>query len=80
MTGRWVEAAEALRLGLLYRVDDEPGQIAADLAESVLAHGPGALAKVKMVTSAGGLLDRLHAERDANREAWAQGPLPPDPG
>ena len=80
MTGRWVEAAEALRLGLLHQVAENPEQVAADLAETVLTRGPGALAKVKIVTSVGGLIDRLHAERDANREAWAHGPLPPEPG
>jgi enoyl-CoA hydratase/carnithine racemase len=79
MTGRWVGAAEALRLGLLHQVDSEPEQVAAALAETLLARPAGSLAKVKMVTSAGGLLDRLHAERDANRAAWAH-PLPLSPG
>lgn len=78
MTGRWVHAAEALRLGLLHRIDDEPEQVAADLAETLLTRSAGALGNVKIVTSAGGLLDRLHAERDANRAAWAHGPNPPD--
>jgi enoyl-CoA hydratase/carnithine racemase len=78
MTGRWVDAAEALRLGLLDRVDDEPEQAAASLAEALLTRGAGALANVKMVTSAGDLLDRLHAERDANRAAWTH-PLPGPP-
>jgi enoyl-CoA hydratase/carnithine racemase len=72
--------AEALRLGLLHRVDDQPEQVAADLAGTLLARRAGALAKTKIVTSAGGLLDRLHAERDANRAVWARAPLSPDPG
>jgi hypothetical protein len=33
-------------------------------------------AKVKSVTAAGGLLDRLHAERQANRTAWTQAIAP----
>ena len=80
LTGRWVDAAEALRLGLLHRVADDPGQVAADLAETLLARSAGSLASVKAVTSAGDLLDRLHAERDANRAAWTRGPIQPDPG
>jgi enoyl-CoA hydratase len=77
LTGRWVEAAEALRLGLLHQVDDDPEQIAADLAETLLNRPAVALGKVKLVASAGGLLDRLHAERDANRAAFAQPPPVP---
>ncbi|MGH3204834.1 MAG: enoyl-CoA hydratase/isomerase family protein [Streptosporangiaceae bacterium] len=70
LTGRWVEAAEALALGLVHQVTDDPdaagGQFAADLA----ARGTGA--GVKSVMAAGGLLDRLRAEREANRAAWAR--------
>jgi enoyl-CoA hydratase/carnithine racemase len=76
LTGRWLEAAEALALGLLNRVSPEPdalaGEIAADLARRGVAAG------IKSVMAAGGLLDRLQAERAANRSAWAQltGPFP----
>ena len=70
LTGRWVEAAEALALGLVNRVCDDPdvvaGQIAADLARR------GAGAGVKAVMAVGGLLDRMRAERSANRSAWAR--------
>jgi hypothetical protein len=31
---------------------------------------------LQSVTAAGGLLDRLHAERQANRSAWAQAIAP----
>jgi enoyl-CoA hydratase/carnithine racemase len=82
LTGRWVEAAEALALGLVNRVCDDPepvaAQIAADLAgRGAGAGGParagaGAGAGVKSVMAAGGLLDRLRAERSANRSAWAR--------
>jgi enoyl-CoA hydratase/carnithine racemase len=76
LTGRWVEAAEALSLGLVNRVCDDPelaaGQIAAELA------GQGA--EVKAVMAADGLLDRLRAERSANRSAWARAiAAPPAP-
>jgi enoyl-CoA hydratase len=70
MTGRWVEAAEALRTGLVNRVDDEPAQLAAVLARGLLERGPAALGRVKLIAAAGGLLDRLRAERAANRAAW----------
>lgn len=72
MTGRWVEAAEALALGLVTQIDEDPGQAAASLAEAI-ADAPGGIekvAKIKQVTAAGGLLDRLRAERAANRAAW----------
>lgn len=72
MTGRWVEAAEALALGLVTQIDENPGQAAASMAETLAASpgGTGKIAKVKQVTAAGGLLDRLRAERDANRAVW----------
>ena len=72
LTGRWVEAAEALALGLVNRVDDDPGQVAADVAAELATRDPQASARVKSVAAAGGLLGRLHAERQANRSAWAQ--------
>lgn len=70
LTGRWVEAAEAHQLGLANLVVDEPGKVAAKLARGLLARGTGAAGNVKLIASAGGLLDRLRAEREANRAAW----------
>lgn len=72
LTGRWVEATEALAMGLVNRVEDDPDRVAADIAEELAAQGPGASARVKSVTAAGGLIDRLRAERRANRAAWTQ--------
>jgi enoyl-CoA hydratase/carnithine racemase len=70
LTGRWLEAAEALALGLLNHLSPEPdalaNEIAADLARRGVAAG------IKPVMAAGGLPDRLEAERAANRSAWAQ--------
>jgi enoyl-CoA hydratase/carnithine racemase len=70
LTGRWVQAAEALALGLVNRVTEDPeraaGQVAADLAARGAAPG------VKAVMASGGLLDRLRAEREVNRAAWAR--------
>jgi enoyl-CoA hydratase len=76
LTGRWVEAGEALAMGLVNRVDDDPRAAAAALAAELAAQGPGIAAKVKSMTAAGGLLDRLHTERQANRSAWAQAIAP----
>ena len=76
LTGRWVEAAEALALGLVNRVCDDPDPVAAQIAADLAARGAGA--GVKKVMAAGGLLDRLRAERSANRSAWAR--VVPAPG
>ena len=74
LTGRWVQAAEALALGLVNRVTEDPeraaGQIAADLAARGAKGEAGS--RVKAVMAAGGLLDRLRAEREVNRAAWAR--------
>ena len=70
LTGRWVEAAEALALGLVNQVTDDPEQAAGLLAADLAARGAGA--GVKPVMAAGGLLDRLRAERAVNRAAWAR--------
>jgi len=72
MTGRWVDAAEALALGLVNRVEPDPLSAADQLAATLAAGSAGALARIKMIMTADGLLDRLHAEQEANRAAWAQ--------
>jgi enoyl-CoA hydratase/carnithine racemase len=72
MTGRWVDAAEALTLGLVNRVEPDPLPAAEQLAATLAAGSSGALARVKMIMTANGLLGRLHAEQDANLAAWAQ--------
>jgi enoyl-CoA hydratase/carnithine racemase len=73
MTGRWVDAAEALTLGLAHRVDDDPDRAAAGLAETLVASGPLRPGRIKAVASAGGLLDRLRAERSVNGAAFDRG-------
>jgi enoyl-CoA hydratase/carnithine racemase len=79
MTGRWLDAAEALAFGLVNRVEPEPLPAAEELAAGLAAVGAGSLARVKMIMTAGGLLDRLHAEADANRAAWAAALAAPPP-
>jgi enoyl-CoA hydratase/carnithine racemase len=81
MTGRWVDAAEALTLGLVNRVEPDPLPAAEQLAAVLAAGSPGAIARIKMIMTANGLLERLHAEQEANRAAWAKAlaadPAPP---
>jgi len=71
LTGRWVDAAEALALGLVNEVCDDPGTVAAAIAARLAGRAPG-VSGVKTVMAAGGLLDRMAAERAANRAAWAR--------
>jgi enoyl-CoA hydratase len=81
LTGRWVGAAEALALGLVNRIEDEPERAAAAIAAALAtagsgaagsgAAGSGAAGRIKLITAAGGLLDRLRAERQANADAFA---------
>jgi enoyl-CoA hydratase len=70
LTGRWVDAAEALTLGLVNRVENEPLAAAERIAADLVAQGTGVAAKIKPITATGGLLDRLHAEQRANSAAW----------
>ena len=70
LTGRWLEAAEALALGLVNRVCEDPGAAAAQIAADLAGRGAGA--GVKAVMAAGGLLDRMRAERAVNRSAWTR--------
>jgi enoyl-CoA hydratase/carnithine racemase len=71
MTGRWVDAAEALTFGLVNQVEPDPLSAAEQLAAALAAGGAGSVARIKTIMTANGLLDRLHAEQEANRAAWA---------
>jgi enoyl-CoA hydratase len=72
MTGRWVSATEALALGLVQRVEDDPDRAASSLATELAAVGPLGSGRIKAVAAAGDLLDRLRAERRVNGAAFAQ--------
>jgi enoyl-CoA hydratase/carnithine racemase len=73
LTGRWLEAPEALALGLVRQVCDDPERDAAGIAADLAGLGTGAgESGIKAVMAAGGPLDRLRAERSANRSAWAR--------
>jgi enoyl-CoA hydratase len=79
MTGRWLDAPDALALGLVNQLVPKPLRAAEELAAELAASSAGSAAKIKMITAVGGLLDRLHAEQRANQEAWARA-LAPNPG
>ncbi|WP_199434702.1 enoyl-CoA hydratase/isomerase family protein [Qaidamihabitans albus] len=71
LSGRWVGAAEALRIGLVNSVDDEPWPVAEKLVATVAGLDAAAVAGVKSITAAGGgLPDRLAAERHRNLRQW----------
>lgn len=70
LSGRWVNAAEALALGLLTRVETEPALAAERMARELAARDQEAWTRQKLV-KAEVLLDRLDAERTANRAAFA---------
>jgi enoyl-CoA hydratase len=72
LTGRWVEAAEAARLGLVNWLDDQPDEFADRVARSLQPGGDGKAGQVKAIAAADGLLGRLRAERAANSAAWAR--------
>jgi len=52
-------------------VDAWHGKVTAGLAGDLLARGSGVAGRVKQIAAAGGLLDMLRAEREANRAAWS---------
>jgi enoyl-CoA hydratase/carnithine racemase len=66
-----VDATEAERIGLVNRVYADPGQAAAVLARQLADQVAGVPGAVKRVAAAGGLLDRLRAERAANQAELA---------
>ncbi|MGD0605065.1 MAG: enoyl-CoA hydratase/isomerase family protein [Streptosporangiaceae bacterium] len=70
LTGRWMEAPEALALGLVHRVSAEPDALASEIAADLARRGAGAA--LKSVMAGPELLGRLRAERLANRSVWAQ--------
>jgi enoyl-CoA hydratase len=71
LTMRVVEAEEALRTGLVDRVEEDPGAVALDLAAGFAALDPASAGRVKrLVNGANWLLERLREERAGNRAAW----------
>ena len=80
LTMRWVEADEALRIGLVDRVADDPEAEALALAEGFAGLDAAAAARVKAVVGmASGQASALAAEATGNRSAW-DGSIPPAAG
>ncbi len=67
---RTVSADEALALGLVDRVVDDPMSHALALAEQVAGSDEHAVSRLKRLVADETLLARLEAERRANRAAW----------
>jgi enoyl-CoA hydratase/carnithine racemase len=71
LTARTVGAQEALAIGLVDRVEENPVATAVDLASDLARLDPAAVGRVKrVVTGASGHLDALREERAGNRAAW----------
>ena len=72
LTLRAVGAEEALNMGLVDRVEPEPGRAAIDLAARLAGLDVAAVGRVKRLAGGeDGLLERLREERTGNRAAWA---------
>lgn len=72
LTMRAVGAKEALTMGLVDRIEEEPGKAALDLASELARLDPAAAGRVKRVVfAASGYLDALREERMGNREHWS---------
>ena len=72
LTMRAVDAEEALAMGLVDRIEEEPGEAALDLASELARLDPAAVSRVKRVVSAASRsLGALREERSGNRESWS---------
>jgi enoyl-CoA hydratase/carnithine racemase len=71
LTMRSVGAEEAMAMGLVDRVEEDPEAMAVELASDFTGLNRGAVGRVKrVVTEASGYLDALREERSGNRAAW----------
>ena len=71
LTGRWLGADEAVRAGLVGRLDDQPWERTAEIVSGLAEADPDALARVKQVATRPLLLAALTSERERNRAAWS---------
>ena len=75
LTMRSVEAEEALAMGLIERVDDQPLEWALDFARHVITLDPEAVAAVKRILAVSDPLEALGMESEHNHP-WS-GAIPP---
>jgi len=68
---RPVSADEALAIGLVDRVEEDPDAAALDLATGIASLDGLAVARVKRLVGDGGLVDALGRERQENLAAWS---------
>ncbi|MGH3360745.1 MAG: enoyl-CoA hydratase/isomerase family protein [Nocardioidaceae bacterium] len=66
LTGRWMDADEAVRAGFAARVDDDPWQRASGIADALGRCDADAVAHVKQIATRPALLDALTRERERN--------------
>ena len=72
LTMRTLGAEEALAIGLVDRVEQNPSEAAVELAFAFACLDPAAVGRVKrVITGASGYLDALREERVGNRESWS---------
>ena len=72
LTMRPVGAREALEMGLVDRVEEDPAEAAVGLASSFAGLDADAAGRVKhVVARASGCLQALREERTGNRESWS---------
>ena len=72
LTMRTLGAEEALAIGLVDRVEQNPSEAAVELAFAFARLDPAAVGRVKrVITGASGYLDALREERVGNRESWS---------
>lgn len=70
LSGRWVSATEATEIGIASRVDADPWRCARDIATTIAAADPEAVARVKTIADRDGILRSLRLERSLNNETW----------
>ncbi len=72
LTMRAVSAEEALTIGLVDRIEEDPGEAAIELASELARLDPAAVGRVKhVVSTASTSLDALREERSGNQESWS---------
>ena len=72
LTMRSIDAREALAMGLVDRIEENPGEAAVRLASSLAELDTAAAGRVKrVVAGVSGCLEALREERAGNREAWS---------
>ncbi len=76
LTGRRVDADEALAIGLVDRVEDDPGAAALALAGELAELDEAAVARVKAIVARFGDPAAALAEEAAGNRGW-KGALPP---